>query len=262
MLDERQLPILNGTNFRDLGGYPTQSGYLLKWCKLIRSGDLSQITAHDQQVLADYGVTTIIDLRSSVEIQQSQDRVPEHMKWFSMPVLDDDATESTETINQLKSLYSLSPRGGYLRMLNAYAQLIMSNQAQMTYTRFFQYLLTYGDKETVLFHCTAGKDRTGILSVLLLTILGVDLDVIREDYLLTNKYAQRRAGQRVLAAKNAKMNTNFLTSIRDLSLVSADYLTRALDLIDFEYGGPSEYLHNELGLSSDDFHVLQSIYLS
>ncbi|HIW71443.1 MAG TPA: tyrosine-protein phosphatase [Candidatus Levilactobacillus faecigallinarum] len=261
MLDERHIQLQNGTNFRDLGGYPTNDGRTLKWCRLIRSGDLSRLTIDDQQKLMDYGITTIIDLRSTAEVQQFPDHLINGVQWMALPILDDDETESTQTIQDLQELYSISPRGGYLRMTNVYCQLVISDQAKMAYTRFFRYLLEHGKEETIIFHCTAGKDRTGIVTILLLAALGVPVDVIREDYLLTNRYSQQRANSRIVAAREAQMNDNFLQSIRDLSLVSEDYLDRVFSIVNQAYGGMNAYLHDELELGEDDLHKLQKIYL-
>lgn len=261
MLDERHLQLNKGTNFRELGGYPTAAGRPLKWCKLLRAGDLAKVTSTDQQTILDHGVTTVIDLRSSAEVQQNPDVLVDGVKWVALPILDDDETESTQTVQSLQQLYSLTPRGGYLRMLNVYCQLVVSNQAQMAYTRFFRYLLAHGQRETILFHCTAGKDRTGIVAALVLAALGVERQVIYEDYLLTNRYSRGRVNRRLAEAQRAAMNDEFLASIRDLSLVSRDYLDRVCDIIDEEYGGMRRYLENQIGLTQDDFQQLRSIYL-
>lgn len=261
MVPKRVLPVTNGVNFRDLGGYTTPDGRQVKWRKLFRSGHLSRLTLTDQQLLLKSGVSIDIDLRSTAELAQFPDRLPNGIRFKHLPVFDDDETESTGTANQLQHQYSQDAQSGYRQMLYVYRRLASKEQPQQAYRKFFQYLLTYGEQEGILFHCSAGKDRTGLAAVLLLSVLGVEPDQILADYLLTNKLSKGRVRTRTEEAKAANMNENFVQSIQDLSVVKANYLYEALSQIATTYGGIQSYLRDVIGLTVKSQLRLQEIYL-
>jgi len=262
MIQERVIPVAQGLNFRDLGGYQTPTGRTVKWQKLFRAGHLSALTPADQQLLLDCGVTVDIDLRSTAELAQFPDRLPNGIWFKHLPVFDDDETESTGTAAELQRQYASDAQSGYQQMLNVYRRLASQRQPQRAYREFFHYLLIHGDSEGILFHCSAGKDRTGMAAVLLLAVLGVQPDQILADYLLTNRLSKPRVVARVQEAQAAKMNANFIQSIHDLSIVTEAYLYQALAQIATEYGGLQSYLRQVLDLSSADVLRLREIYLT
>lgn len=255
------IPISGGLNCRDLGGHFTRDGRTVKYHKLIRAGHLSELTPIGQQQLLDYGVTVDIDLRSSAELEKYPDLIPSGIEFIHFPCLDNDDTESTETVNELNKFYSSSPRSGYLRMLYVYRKLVINKHSQSAMHQVFAYLLAHGDEETVLFHCSAGKDRTGLTSLLILSALGVSPEDVKQDYLSTNKFLIDRLNQRVSDAKQSHLNQNFISSIRDLSTVQEDYYDQAMTLINYEFGGIDAYLRDVVQLSDTDIQRLRAIYL-
>ncbi|KZL37017.1 tyrosine-protein phosphatase [Secundilactobacillus collinoides] len=255
------IPISGGLNCRDLGGHVTRDGRTVKYHKLIRAGHLSELTPTGRQQLLDYGVTVDIDLRSSAELNQYPDLIPEGIEFIHFPCLDNDDTESTETVNELNKLYSSSARSGYLRMLYVYRKLVINSHSQSAMRQVFAYLLAHGDEATVLFHCSAGKDRTGLTSLLILSALGVAPEEVKQNYMLANKFLVDRLNQRISEAKQAHLNQNFISSIRDLSTVHEDYYDQAMTLINYEFGGIDAYLHDVVQLSDTDIHHLRAIYL-
>lgn len=257
----RHIEVAHSVNIRDLGGYPTVDGRKIKWRKLVRAGDLSELSEDDQQTLLDYGITVDVDLRSNAERKQFPDQIPTQMKFLHLSLFDDDETESRTTNERLQKAYSSNPHSGYLRMLYAYRRLVVNPQPQQAYQRFFSYLSTHGENETVLFHCSAGKDRTGMMTILLLNVLGVPEEVIRADYLLTNEFSVPRINHRIALARKAHMNRSFMASLRDLSSVSIDYYDQAMTLINYEFGGIQGYLRDIVGLSDSDCERLRNIYL-
>lgn len=261
MTRERVLPVTQGVNFRDLGGYQTVDGRTVKWRKLFRAGHLSALTCSDQQLLLNWGVTVDIDLRSTAELAQFPDRLPNGISFKHLPVFDDDETESTVTASNLAQQYSRDARSGCQQMRYVYRRLVSKQQPQQAYREFFQYLLASGSDEGILFHCSAGKDRTGFAAILLLGLLGVHPADILADYLLTNTLSRQRVTSRVQEAKQAEMNANFIQSIRDLSVVKADYLYQALAQIESEYGGLCQYCRKVLALTNEDVARLREIYL-
>ncbi|WP_065912597.1 tyrosine-protein phosphatase [Secundilactobacillus paracollinoides] len=255
------IPISGGLNCRDLGGHVARDGRTVKYHKLIRAGHLSELTPTGQQQLLDYGVTVDIDLRSSAELEQYPDLIPAGIDFIHFPCLDNDDTESTETVNELNQFYSSSAHSGYLRMLYVYRKLVINQHSQSAMRQVFTYLLAYGNDETVLFHCSAGKDRTGLTSLLILSALGVSLADVKQDYLLTNNFLVERLNQRISDAKQAHLNQNFISSIRGLSTVNEDYFDQAMTLINYEFGGIKAYLRDIVQLSDADIRQLRDTYL-
>lgn len=262
MRNNRIIPVVNGDNFRDLGGYQTQDGHTIKWHKVFRAGHLANLNMSDQQKLIEAGVTVDIDLRSTAELAQFPDCLPNGVKFKHLPILDDDETESIQATEKLRRQYATDQMGGYRQMLTAYQRLADQKQVQQAYHCFFKYLLRYGENVGILFHCSAGKDRTGFLTVLLLSLLGVQPRQILADYLLTNRVSQRRIATRVYDAQKAEVSDAFVQSVRDLSVVQDSYLYQALYKIKVEYGGMQNYLNEVVGITIAEMTRLKEIYLN
>lgn len=246
---------------RDLGGYITSNGKHIKWNKLIRAGEIANLSSDDENILLNYGVNCVIDLRSDAEILKFPDILPSRIKYIQIPLFNDDETESTEVINQMNQLYSSDPHSGHVRMMEVYRKLAIDKQPQAAYRKFFQLLLDSGEKHNILFHCSAGKDRTGIVAALILGALGVDERIVKQDYLLTNKLIFSRVQRRIERAIEANMNAQFITSLFSLSTVSSDYFDAAFAIINYIFGGVQQYLKDWVGLTVNDITKLQRIYL-
>lgn len=261
-MNGQEIKLQRGMNFRDLGGLTGLHGKQVISRKLVRGGHLASLTPIDQSTLTNYGISRIIDLRSTAEITKYPDIVPDGMTYDHIPVLDNDDTESTETAEKLQEEYSTNARAGSLQMQFVYRKMVVSRHAQRAYHDFLTTLLNYGEQETILFHCSAGKDRTGICTLLLLSILDVQPENIVTDYMLTNKSSVNRIKARVSEALTHHMNCQFIQSICDLSTVSLDYLEQALMLINYEFGGIMQYLTTDIGITEADISKLRRIYLT
>jgi protein-tyrosine phosphatase len=144
----------------------------------------------------------------------------------------------------------------------AYEDMIESESAQKAYRKFFDVLLKNTvDGESVIFHCTAGKDRTGFGALLALSALGVPLNTIKKDYLLTNITTKDFIDSMVEHARQNGKNENVLQSIRDIQSVRSEYLDHAVKVLNDEYGGINNYLRDVMKLSSADIMKLRNIYL-
>lgn len=159
-LKQQLLDVKGGRNFRELGGYQTVSGKKIKMHKLIRSGHLADLLKEDQEYLRRYGLKYDIDLRTSFERNKQPDRKIAGVEYFADPVFDEDLTNSTMSISDM-ARESQDPGWGYQRMLWAYKNMATGKNANKAYQHLFEVLLANEkDGESVLFHCTAGKDRT------------------------------------------------------------------------------------------------------
>jgi len=261
MENRQALPLVGAVNVRDLGGLETGDHRRVRAHRLLRADSLANLTAADQAKLVAYGVTAVIDTRSQAEWRREPDQLPSAIRLYHVPLFDDDETESVQTIQRLNHFYASDAHNGHRRMLRVYRRLVLNAQPRAAYRQFFA-LLTRNESQTTVFHCTAGKDRTGICALLLLGALGVPVAEIRQDYLRTNDYCLARVVRRLIAARDYQMNRNFQSSIIDLSIASPAYFDQALTLIDGEFGSIRDYLVDFVGVSESVIQRLQQTYLT
>ncbi len=176
---DRHVALAGVHNFRDLGGYPTVDGGTTRWRTLFRADGLDRLTADDLDVLRPMGLRTVIDLRTQHELDAGAFPVDHHPVTFHhLSILDqtwdrDDAVTDDLAENFLHQAYTNMLADGAARFATAFE------------------FLAGQDALPAVFHCTAGKDRTGLLAALVLGTLGVPDDVIVEDYALTQASMDR-----------------------------------------------------------------------
>lgn len=233
ILSDKHLPMAGGYNYRDLGGYRTADGRYVKWGKIFRSDDLHSLTEADLDYLSSIPLVFIVDFRSEDEMAAAPDKNPKSVK------------ENYK--------YSISP-GNLMNAIQADIQnitamkadtlmmgmneLLVSDSACISQYRKFFALLQDDDKVPLLFHCSAGKDRTGMGAALILYSLGVDEETIMKDYLLSNKY---------LANKYAKYKEQF-PALSSLFEVKPTFLKAGIDRIKKDHGSVENYLTNVLNV--------------
>lgn len=249
-------------NFRDFGGISIANGQKIKSHRLIRGGYLSDITEEGLIALRDYGVRTVIDLRSPYETEKYPDRLLPMMRYLHIPILDDDPTSSTMTDSEMKKLYAHDDQFGYERMLRSYRRMIIDPHVADAYRKFFQALESYLSDGTILVHCSGGKDRTGVCSYLLLALLGTGNKENLAFYLESNEASKSRINQRLKAANNAHLGKCFLQSVQDLVVVRPQYLEQATSLINLEFGGINNYLKEVVGIPAQSKVTLQQKLIS
>lgn len=267
MENKRLLNLEGGRNFRELGGYQTQDGKIIKTHKIIRSATLGQLTDKTLQYLSDYGIHYDIDFRSVEEQQAIADRVPPTAKYVFDPVFGVNLTQSSKFDEQEKATQSQHnieglndiPKNGHDKMCATYRELIHSDSAKKAYRIFFDYLLANDkDHQAVLFHCTAGKDRTGMGAVFLMTALGVDQKTIINDYLLTNNVLENYINEQLKAFNN---DLQLYQSAKSLMQVSRDYMSAADEEVKKEAGNWLNYVQNEIKVTTKEIADLKKIYL-
>ena len=176
----RLVPLQGSFNFRDLGGYPGRDGRLTRWGRLFRSDSLHELTADDVTRLRDMGLRTVVDLRTERELHRSGrgPLEPEPVAFHHLAVVQE-GVRGTVTADA-ESLAAPAPPGDDLS--ERYLWYLDVGRASLVEALT---LLGGDDHYPLVFHCAAGKDRTGVLAALVLELVGVDRAVIVADYVIT-----------------------------------------------------------------------------
>lgn len=268
---------LEGTiNTRDLGGYKTSDGRKIKFKRIIRTDNLSRITDNDiKYLLENYNPKFDLDLRSENECQRKKDKPIPGCLLLYLPVSEnldrlgiehpheEFITDSKDLDGLINFIYRLSKDGDVTNaMEESYKTFLSSPSGKKNYRKFFE-ILIQNKEGSVIFHCADGKDRAGIASALFLSLMGVDENTVKKEYLLTNDNTYDKAYSRYNYLKNECHITNekLLNSVKMLAGVRINWLNAALELINISYGGIESYFINELGFNKSDLKELKDNYL-
>jgi len=256
--DYRKLPFTGAHNFRDLGGYKTEDGRALKWGKIYRSDDLHLLTDEDLKYLSRLNIKSVVDFRSDEERESEPDRLNPDMTQVLLPIKFQPEELDDETLkNLMKNLtFGTLDSSNLLRDFN----IVIVKDFATEYKKFFRHVIE-NNAEPIVFHCTAGKDRAGFASAMILTVLGVPREKVIEDYLLTNTYVKDHVDSEMLEIELKTFFRADTDNLRKINLVEERYIQAAFDTIDSEWGGMDNYISGALGLSDEDILKLKDFYL-
>ena len=247
-------------NFRDFGGYPTENGGRIKRGLLYRSGHLHRATDEDLARFSRLGIKTICDLRSIGERQHEPDRVPdvEAVTFFNIPM----RPIVEYHARSLRRLFSLM--FGEERKRDYIAESYVAYRAYaVDYLPEMKALLKYlADPEhlPVLIHCSAGKDRTGVLAGLIQQVLGVSLERVMEDYLKTEKYLDSYKEEIMARLKPLSyFGIPWRRMYMPLFDARRDYLLAAFEQMKAEFGIVQAWMRRGVGLSKDEEGMLRAL---
>lgn len=241
---DRHVPLQGATNFRDLGGYPGHGSRPLRWRKLFRSDHLAGLTDADHAVLAGLGLARTIDFRGEAERAATPYRLP--------GVVQHSLVIEPAVVQRMQDLVAagrqLSAAVVVELMKDLYRAMVTDHAHR--FAEMFD-LLLQSDTPAVL-HCTAGKDRTGVGSALILLALGVSRELVQQDYLLTNQFYKRPP---------VPPSDTPADALAVLWRVQQGFLEASLQAVDAEHGGVDAYLRQRLGLSKASLEALATRYL-
>jgi protein-tyrosine phosphatase len=232
------------SNFRDIGGHHNAEGRRVRRGQVFRSDHLAGLTAADLALLETLGIGHSLDFRGAAECAATPYAIPGVQRVA--------LTIEPTVIARMQALVAQgivpTTEETVDLMRETYRDFV--NHNAMTYGRFLRHLLDAPTPQ--VFHCTAGKDRTGFAAALLLSALGVDRATIEQDYLLTNQLYKR----------DAKLEGQGHPHVmKVLWQVQPEFLDAAFDTIDGEHGGMQNYLHGAIGLSHQELTELQRLLL-
>ncbi|NIP13730.1 MAG: hypothetical protein GWM88_02895 [Pseudomonadales bacterium] len=221
-------------NFRDIGGYPTTEGRTVRWGRYFRAGRQDRMTKADLARARDLGIATQIDLRKPDEVRD-QGRGPlEEMgaDYHHIPVIPEGGSDE---LSRLVGDTGISGRRylGYLEF------------GPEPWLKMFELFADAG-RHPIVLHCTAGKDRTGVSTAFLLSVLGVDRALIEADYILTNRDVGRQADfiERTVGYPEGMDRATMMHAAGVPETAIGDFL----DGLEARWGGPLGYLRS-IGVS-------------
>jgi protein-tyrosine phosphatase len=236
----RTLQLEGAINFRDLGGYRTADGKRVKWGRVFRAGALNNLTDADLEMLRQMELKYIFDLRTAEEMASAPDRVP--VGAVHVPMTVEVERSIARRLIMLVRYYNNLER----MLLDGYMRVMIEQNARV-FGEVFPVLATEGGLPSVI-HCTAGKDRTGIASALLLAALGVPEETIIADYSLSNHH---HAYFRDLVSDQMASLMRFgltLDDVYPVTLANPEAMRMSLRYIREHYGDVQTYLHQRAGV--------------
>lgn len=252
---ERLINLEMGSNFRDIGGYKTNNGKFVKWGKIYRTGATSMLNESDLEIVKSLKIKELIDLRSIEERVLAPTKI-NHVNYnsYGYEMMGMLPKQSTGTIQNGVDLYRNFPK-------------FFAPQVKIV----FNNLLKEGN--TIVYNCSAGQDRTGFVTAVILASLGVKKETIIEDYLLSTKYrkpvnefpkidTQLHKDNKVallFAKYQAMPNFNVPTPL--VNEEGKAFLMGALEEIDTKWGSVENYLVKEVGITAAEINKIKLMYL-
>ncbi len=234
------LPLMGAKNVRELGGYRTQSGAITKTHSLLRADALHNLTDEECRILYDYGVRCVIDLRSSDERAKAADRLPVLYPDIEyLPV----ALQDPVRIRRYEAEFPPSMWELYCWFLDDSAK---------EFKTVFETIIRHPN-DCVLFHCSGGKDRTGMVAMLLHKLAGVDDETIIADYALTESLMTE-----VFVVQTAEMQARGLVVPPYIMQSPPENMVKALAYLKAQYGTAEDYLLS-IGLSKEQIGLLKKL---
>lgn len=245
-------------NARDFSSLITNDGRKIKSGRIIRSAQLSKLSKKEISLLKDkYNLKTIIDLRSESEIEKKPETIIDGVEYYHIPYFSEstlgvtsgmgsDVLSAVRNAESREDLYNFIPD-----LYTVYSLLATDNFSCEQISKCIK-LIMNNTEGAVLFHCTAGKDRTGITSAIVLKLLGVDDKGVFEDYEYTNIVSSKNAQKYSKFARYFFRDKKLADKVYNVYLAKPEYLKVFLDSIDNKYGSFDNYRKEVLNISDKD----------
>ena len=246
---QRLVHMQGAINFRDIGGYKTADGHEVRWGKVYRSASINKLTDQDMETMKDKHIHTVIDFRGHAESAAAPDRLLPNTDYTLC------YAGSDSIGNDMKSMVAMFKQGNMLDKMYG-TEGVQYFGAR--YKPMFQKLLGLKDDESILYHCTGGRDRTGLATVFLLRILGVPEAKIEEDFVASNVYLGNMMNGYMKQLAQATGKTE--QELADEMKLRPELIQKTFKAIDAKYGSFDVFAQKELGIGKKEVAVLKKKY--
>ncbi|MDJ0788769.1 MAG: tyrosine-protein phosphatase [Myxococcota bacterium] len=245
---ERRLQIDGAPNFRDLGGYETQDGRRVAWGHVYRSGSLAELTPEGVRRVADLGIALVCDFRTDAEAEAEPSVLSEATEVLRLPIIAPEVEPA-----RIRKRFE---EGDFAGLDAAFMQRAYVNMLESHAESFGEALRRVARAEApTLVHCTAGKDRTGLASALLLSVLGVSDATVLADYALSEVYSWRHIRRASLSLLLAGIEP---LTMRPVIGTDPAVLEGALAELRAKHGSVERYLTTAAGLEQAEIEALRT----
>lgn len=245
-------------NFRDLGGIETLDGRKIKKNLLIRGTTLTKLNEKDIEILTkEYNLATIIDLRTVREVEEAPDNKLQGVKYFHMPIFSD-AIAGLSHEKKVRSIKSLQMMPSMEEM---YIHMVTDDCLENVVQILRKILTANKEDFTLLYHCTAGKDRTGVITSMILAFLGVDRRTIIQEYLYTNKFTKAKAKFIYFGLLLIKFRHSFAKKIKQYYIAEEDYIQSSLKSIEDSFGTIDNFYKTKVGFTEEEIEQIKNKFL-
>ena len=247
MRTERELKFKNIRNIRDFRGLVTEDGKVLKSGRIIRSGHLGSASEKEiEKLKSEYELKKVIDLRTDLEKSEKPDPQTSGLQIISNPVFSASVLGIThENINDKEAVLKVLPE-----MADLYRTMVTNEDCVKSIRDIVQMIVNNRDG-AILWHCTEGKDRCGVISAIILSILGIDRKTILDDYMLTNKIAMKKGTRYYWLVVLGYHSVTKAKRVKSMYVASLEYIESALNAIDELFGSMADYIKNQLGITDE-----------
>ena len=251
-------------NIRDLGGFTTKDGKRVIYGKLFRSGKLYKLNKNTKRAIEDMHLSHIIDLRIETERLEKPDTLINGTKTVNCSLL----CTATPAITQDKSMrITIARESKRIKkefktadnyMIEMYKNVLLNKYSKDSLKTILDIVL---NADGVLWHCNGGKDRAGLVAMIIEGLLGLDDKTIIEDYVISHKYQRKKLFWSNLGLSIAFLGTEFKHVIINMLSAKPTYIIKTLEFINTTYGSIENYAKQELDITDEYINKLKSKYL-
>ena len=258
---ERHVELEGQSNFRDIGGYVTTDGRRVKWGEVYRSGELHTLSDADVEKLDTLGLKSVANFLTEREIEsRGHDRLPDGTREIPLPMETGNLGEMAGVIEEARGT------GDFSKVpveLNPEIHRVLINEGREYYATLLREIADPSNRPMV-YHCSHGVHRTGTATAILLSALGVPWEIVRDDYLLSNKYRKEEVDRRVNELRLLAADTFLvepeevdLTNIEAFYVLESTYIDASLDEAVGQYGSMENYIREGLGITDEELASLR-----
>jgi len=245
---QRLVPLQGAINFRDVGGYKTKDGKTVKWNRVFRSAAINRLTDADMRTIQSKHIYTVIDFRGTQEAAAAPDRLLPGTDYTLSPA-------GSDSLPDMKRMSALLQEGHFLDKMYGKASI---QHFGTRYKPMFQKMLALNDTAAILYHCTGGRDRTGMATALFLYTLGVPQETIEADFTASNVYLRTMHAN--MFAPLAKATGMSEAAIKKEMELRPELIRIFFNAIKEQYGSIDKFLETELGIGKKEIAILRDKY--
>ncbi len=254
--DSRLISVSGTRNFRDLGGYKTTDGHVVKKGLIFRSDKLANLGDVGLADISGLGVNVITDLRSDEEREQEPDALPENVTYNILPIND----EPVDIRKLSRKIIMGRVKESEVMTLLDHRRFITNPSHRETWGEWLA-SLTEEENTPHLFHCTSGKDRTGYGAAIILLTLGVDKQTVMEDFLFSNQVLQSYNDATIASIEKRIGKRESLKTIRKIMGVSQETMEATFSQMETDYGSIDNFIKDGLGIDDVTRQKLKDKFL-